>query len=134
MPDETEGQRPARHVFVYGSLRRGGCNDITRLQPSPQWGGGARVRGTLYHLGRYPGLLLRGQDTVVGEVYAIAAALEARLDAIEGIRPGPEDEYRKREVDVELRGCTLRCLIYEINPAYIGPASRIAHGDWLRVA
>lgn len=134
MPDETEGQQPARHVFVYGTLRRGGCNDITRLKPSPQWLGCAVVRGTLYRLGRYPGLLLLGPDTVVGEVYAITAALEARLDAIEGIRPGPEDEYHKREVDVELRGRTLRCLIYEINPAYIGPASRIAHGDWSRVA
>lgn len=54
--------------------------------------------------GCYPGLLLQGQNTVVGEVHAITAALEARLDATEGISPGPEDEYRQREVDMGLQG------------------------------
>ena len=62
------------------------------------------VRYTRYHLGCYPGLLLQGQNAVVGEVHAITAALEARLDATEGISPRPEDEYRQREVDMGLQG------------------------------
>jgi len=33
MPEGT------RHVFVYGSLRRGGRNDIKRLSPTPRYAG-----------------------------------------------------------------------------------------------
>ncbi len=35
------------HVFVYGTLRRGEVNDITRLQPAPHYIGPARVQGGL---------------------------------------------------------------------------------------
>ena len=52
-----------RYVFVYGTLRRGGSNDITRLVPSPRWVGTAQVAGQMYNLGAYPGLVLHaGQE------------------------------------------------------------------------
>ena len=38
-------EAPSRHVFVYGTLRRGGRNDINRLQPAPQYVGMGEVRG-----------------------------------------------------------------------------------------
>jgi gamma-glutamylcyclotransferase (GGCT)/AIG2-like uncharacterized protein YtfP len=101
---------PATHVFVYGTLRRGGDNDITRLGPTPHFMGPAVVQGTLYHLGNYPGMVLGGVNQVVGEVYAITPALERQLDAIEGICPRPTGEYFKREVLVELR-CGLASVV-----------------------
>eukprot|EP01041_Mallomonas_annulata_P027043 gene27043-48537_t len=79
MPDESVPPRPPRCVFVYGTLRLGGSNDITRLQPAPRFVGPAQVAGVLYHLAAYPGLLLGGDQWVVGEVYAIEPALEAIL-------------------------------------------------------
>ena len=123
----------SRHVFVYGTLRRGGRNDINRLQPSPQYVGMGEVRGVLYHLDWYPGLTLGGEQavTVVGEVYRIGAELEAILDAIEQIVPGADSEYFKREVEVQVEGGSMGCLVYEINPARVRGRQVIGHGDWI---
>lgn len=121
-----------RHVFVYGTLRRGECNDITRLRPAPRWLGRARVCGTLYDLGAYPGMLLGGDGWVHGEVYAIEPELEQQLDCIEEVAPVPSGEYHRREVVVELHGRRLSCLVYEIDPLRVRDAPRIPGGDWCR--
>jgi gamma-glutamylcyclotransferase (GGCT)/AIG2-like uncharacterized protein YtfP len=126
-------EAPSRHVFVYGTLRRGGRNDINRLQPVPEYVGMGEVRGTLYHIDWYPGLVLGGEEavTVVGEVYRVAPALEAVLDEIEQIVPGADSEYFKREVDVQVEGRPLACLVYEINPQRARGRQVIGHGDWI---
>jgi len=121
-----------RHVFVYGTLRRGEANDINRLQPSPRFVGTARLQGEMYRLGRYPGVILGGADWVVGEVYAITPELERQLDIIEEVYPQQTDEYVKREVVVPVEGEMLMCLVYEINPRYTQGLPRIAMGDWVR--
>ena len=122
-----------RHVFVYGTLRRGGRNDINRLRPAPRYVGMGEVRGVLYHLDRYPGLTLGGEEavTVVGEVYRIEPALEAVLDRIERIVPGAASEYFKREMAVEVAGRAIECLVYEINPDRVRGKQAIGHGDWI---
>lgn len=134
MPDDDPLPAAAqpRCVFVYGTLRRGGSNDITRLRPAPRLIGHAQVAGSLYHLGAYPGMTLGGAHRVQGEVYAIAPQLEALLDEIEDLGANPSDEYRKRELPVLVQGRVLNCLVYEINPQRLAAAPQIAHGDWLR--
>lgn len=132
MPDESVPAPPARHVFVYGTLRRGGTNDINRLRPAPRFIGMARVAGSLYHLGGYPGMTLGGGRWVTGEVYAIAPALESVLDEIEDLGANPSDEYAKRDIVVEVEGRSVPCLVYEVNPRYVESAQRIAGGDWLQ--
>lgn len=146
MPEETPTHRPEplaqRHVFVYGTLRRGGSNDITRLTPAPRWVGDACLPGVLYTLGAYPGMRLDGHAPgdmpVRGEVYAIEPALEQVLDGIEGLVPGApaqdDDEYARREVWVAVDGRLLQCLMYEIHPRFALPQVRLDHGDWLRAA
>lgn len=134
MPDETPSPSPVRCVFVYGTLRKGGSNDITQLHPAPRLVGPAQTQGTLYHLGAYPGLVLGGNGVVVGEVYAIEPALELRLDGIEEIHGRPGDEYFKREVCLLVAGAPVDCLVYEINPDRLHSAHRIDSGDWLRQA
>ena len=129
MPDKTPPAARARHVFVYGTLRRGGSNDITRLRPAPRWVGTAQIGGTLFHLGAYPGMTLGGPSVVQGEVYEIAPELEAVLDEIEGLGATPGDEYVKREIVVDVAGQAVPCLVYEINPRYAAGAPRIAGGD-----
>ena len=133
MPDESTLEPGGRWVFVYGTLRKGGSNDITRLTPPPRLVGPARVAGALYHLGDYPGVTLGGTQWVHGEVYAIDAALESVLDEIEGLGAQPTDEYLKREIDVDVGGQSLPCLVYEINPRYVLSAPRIDHGDWIKL-
>jgi gamma-glutamylcyclotransferase (GGCT)/AIG2-like uncharacterized protein YtfP len=126
-------QAPLRPVFVYGTLRRGGRNDINRLQPAPQYLGMGEVHGVLYHLDWYPGLRLGGEEavTVVGEVYLVTPELEAVLDGIEQIVPGADSEYFKREVQVTTADGVLTCLLYEINPARVVGREAIGHGDWI---
>ncbi|NML45965.1 gamma-glutamylcyclotransferase [Ramlibacter sp. G-1-2-2] len=126
-------QAPERLVFVYGTLRRGGRNDINRLQPAPEYLGMGEVKGRLYHFDWYPGLALGGDEavTVVGEVYRIGAALEAVLDGIEQIEDSADSEYLKREVAVAMQGGTRDCLVYEINPARVMGRQPIGHGDWI---
>ncbi|MES2999813.1 MAG: gamma-glutamylcyclotransferase family protein [Pseudomonadota bacterium] len=126
-------EAPERHVFVYGTLRRGGRNDINRLLPTPRYVGMGEVVGRLYHIDWYPGLTLGGDEavTVVGEVYAIEPALEQVLDEIEQIVPGASSEYFKREMAIEVAGRPLRCLVYEINPERVRGKQLIGHGDWI---
>lgn len=129
-PDTTR----LRHVFVYGTLRRGGSNDINRLAPAPQWRGPARIAGTLYDLGAYPGVVLGGPGWVRGEVYTIAAELECQLDEIEGVWPQPNGEYTRREIDVALDHAPagwLRCLVYEVNAAWLQGRRTLPSGDWM---
>lgn len=131
MPEATHPSS-ARHVFVYGTLRRGDDNDITRLQPAPRFVGPATIAGTLYHLGAYPGVVLGGNGTVVGEVYAIEPELERVLDEIEELYPQQTDEYFKRMVAVEVSGQRVECIVYEINPRYVVNARPILGGDWVK--
>lgn len=125
---------PVRHVFVYGTLRKGGRNDINRLLPAPRYVGMGEVKGSLYHFDWYPGLALGGDEavTVVGEVYAVTPALEAVLDRIEGIVPGEGSEYFKRDLEIEVEGRAMQCFLYEINPLHARGRQRLAHGDWIR--
>jgi len=126
-------EAPTRHVFVYGTLRRGGRNDINRLVPPPEYVGMGEVQGVLYHLDWYPGLTLGGEQavTVVGEVYRITPQLEAVLDRIEQIVPGADSEYFKREVAIVVEGRAIECLVYEINPVRVKERQPIGHGDWI---
>jgi gamma-glutamylcyclotransferase (GGCT)/AIG2-like uncharacterized protein YtfP len=123
-----------RHVFVYGTLRKGGRNDINRLAPAPKYLGMGEVKGSLYHLDWYPGLALGGEQavTVVGEVYQVSSELESVLDDIEGLVDGDHSEYFKRDLEVAVEGRPVQCFLYEINPSRVADKEPIGHGDWIR--
>ena len=126
-----------RHVFVYGTLRRGEQRDINRLRPAPVWVGPGHVVGTLYDLGSYPGLVLGQGDKVLGEVYEISAELERLLDEIEEVWPQDSGEYTRCHVPVALQvepaGKVQEqvCLVYAVNPARTQGRAVIACGDWV---
>lgn len=127
---------PVRHVFVYGTLRRGEERDITRLQPAPGWLGRASVGGLMVELGSYPGLVLGAPGRVRGEVYEISAALEQQLDLIEEVWPTPSGEYVKCDIAVSLEpeGAQARevvCLVYALAPGQASGKQVIAGGDWV---
>ena len=140
----------ARYVFVYGTLRRGGSNDITRLQPAPRFVAQASLPGVMYHLGHYPGVLLGGSGVVCGEIYEISVEVERQLDVIEEVWPQPTGEYAKREVLVQVgpvrdpagdlpsipavfpAGARLSCIVYELNPDRVLGHARVSSGDWFK--
>ena len=135
LPEAGELQ-PLRLLFVYGTLRAGASQDIHRLAPPARFIGRGRVRGRLYHLGPYPGLVRGGDAWVQGEVYAITPAQETLLDAIEEVWPQRRGEYLKVEALVfpdRLPSAPpfWRCLLYELHAAHSHGRMQLVHGDWL---
>jgi len=131
MPDSAPGLA-ARHVFVYGTLRSGGSNDIARYSPTPVLVASGCIDGTLHDLGAYPGALLGGGGWVRGEIYRIDPDVEPLLDLLEDAKPDGSGEYVKREMLVtpDHGGTPIACLVYEIQPDRARGKPVIASGDW----
>jgi gamma-glutamylcyclotransferase (GGCT)/AIG2-like uncharacterized protein YtfP len=123
-------------LFVYGSLRRG-CSTGAhhRYLDSATWVASGRVRGKLYRVDTYPGLIPDGgEHWVAGEIYQLSdwQAL-VRLDDYEGCgdhHPEPR-EYRREKVLVELSsGASLETWGYYYN-WQIDEGLLIRSGDFL---
>ena len=112
------------HVFVYGTLRRGGSNSFR--MDGAEFVGAATVRGKLYPISWYPGLVLdEAADLVKGEVFRVSAEQLAALDAFEG------PEYRRvRTEAITASGERLSAWIWEWAMPVDG-GEPIAGGDWL---
>ncbi|MEA1051286.1 gamma-glutamylcyclotransferase family protein, partial [Lamprobacter modestohalophilus] len=82
-------------IFVYGTLLRGLLRAHSLV--TADFLGLARVQGTLYNLGAYPGLSEHGQGSVIGELYRVDTPTLAQLDRIEGFRSSdPEGSLYQR--------------------------------------
>lgn len=113
-------------VFVYGTLRRGGSNHVRMA--GARFIAAATVRGRLYRIEWYPGLVLdAAAGEVKGELFAVEPWQMAGLDDYEG------DEYRRVRTTVATAdGAPLTAWVWE----WLGPvdeAQRIAGGDWVKV-
>lgn len=134
----------ARHLFVYGTLRKNLAHEMHGvLARAACLVGEATVRGALYDLGAYPGLVVAGagKERVTGELYALdprgaQAALEA-LDAYEGCSaadPEPH-EYRREVLTVRIPdGSEIAAWSYLLNRSHAG-LTPVPGGDyvaWIR--
>lgn len=109
-------------MFVYGTLRRG-AYQADRMSGA-RWLGAGRVRGELFRISWYPGLVLREDGaSVMGDVFAADDDLLQKLDAYEG------DEYKRVRVMVE-GDAPGEAWIWEW-AGEVPAESRIASGDWL---
>ena len=128
-----------RYLFVYGTLREDVGHEMYHVLASHAvFVGAATVRGELYSLGEYPGLV-PSQDTtdlIKGELYEIGTdALEhtlSVLDDYEGLGPGDPlpHEYRRELVPVTLDdGRHLDAWAYVVNRSLEG-LGRIRSGDF----
>ncbi len=93
------------------------------------------MRGRLYDLGPYPGLVLGGAQWVTGELYGIDPALEPALDRLEEVWPDRTGEYRRIRalVITDHLGTEQTCsaLLYEMDAQRARRWPVIAGGDWL---
>lgn len=132
-------------LFVYGTLRRGGSNDIARFVPRATYAGAARVRGRLYSVGPYPHLVLDAAGGwVIGELYDVPAEAWPVLDALEEVVTSdrPHGKYFRREAIVERTDAVtgapvdnaMRAILYEGNAAVLPVDVPIPGGDWIRFA
>jgi gamma-glutamylcyclotransferase (GGCT)/AIG2-like uncharacterized protein YtfP len=130
------------HVFVYGTLMTAaphaslGAEMRARLQREALSLGAATMRGRLYDLGRYPGMVTGdGLDELVhGEVFRLnqpAGAL-AWLDAYEDVRPhDPTSEYERALRTARLAsGGDIAAWVY-LYRGNLERAPHIADGRWV---
>lgn len=128
-------------LFVYGTLRRGATAPLAeRLLADAFWRGRASMRGKLYHIAWYPGLVETDNpvDRVVGDLYQLQddAALWHALDEYEGCSaecPTPHEYQRVRREVVLENGTSYQAWVYLYQGSVEGKA-RIISGDFLQDA
>ena len=126
-------------LFVYGTLRNDPGHEMYHvLARSANFLGEARMRGEMFDLGEYPGVVVSDDPRthVVGELYELkpsetALALDI-LDSYEECAPNqPEpQEYRRQIARVELNGIATDAWVYVLNSRPVG-AIPIPGGDYL---
>ena len=119
-------------VFVYGSLRSGNAGAMSTRFPDAKFVSGAHVRGSLYDLGEYPGLLLdESKSLIVGEVYEVNDDTLNRLDQFE-----LSSDYVRKEVEVDAGANKMKCWIYvpSYGPDFYSKRTLITSGDWMEYA
>jgi gamma-glutamylcyclotransferase (GGCT)/AIG2-like uncharacterized protein YtfP len=117
-------------VFIYGTLRRGCAGSMPIRFPNAKFIAAAKVSGSLYDLGPYPGLRLdEANSTVVGEVYEVDDELLKELDEFE-----VSSNYVRRQADVAFDGQQTNCWTYEPNAEFYRFDKLITSGDWIEYA
>ena len=117
-------------VFVYGTLRRGSARAMSIRFPGSRFVADAQVRGSLYDLGAYPGLLLDDSNSlVVGEVYEVDNETLSKLDDFES-----SGHYWRKQVKISLGTQSKKCWIYAPNPEAFARDTLIVSGDWIEYA
>lgn len=127
-----------RHLFVYGTLRRGtGVAQAEWLEQVAVHKGMATLAGRLVDLGRYPGLLpaTNPQEKVQGELYELpedGAVLE-QLDRYEGCHPDDEQPHEYCRIvctATDEDGVRVWCWTY-LYQWPVEPGQILDNGDWL---
>jgi gamma-glutamylcyclotransferase (GGCT)/AIG2-like uncharacterized protein YtfP len=117
-------------VFVYGTLRQGGVRPMSEFFPGSKFIGQAKVRGSLYDLGAYPGLLLDESGSLVtGEAHEIDDEILHKLDDYEA-----SSNYWRKQVEVSLDNHSTTCWVYEPKPEFHSLRTLITSGDWIEYA
>ena len=117
-------------VFVYGTLRRGGAGAMSIRFPNAKFIADAKVSGSLYDLGAYPGLLLNESNSlIIGEVYEVDDETLNKLDDFE-----VSSHYWRKQVEISLGTDKRTCWTYEPNPEFYSPRTLITSGDWTEYA
>jgi gamma-glutamylcyclotransferase (GGCT)/AIG2-like uncharacterized protein YtfP len=114
-------------VFVYGTLRSSSAGALSIRFPNSQFVSDARVNGTLYDLGAYPGLLLNESNSlVIGEVYEVDEETLHELDEFEA-----SSNFLRKQVEISLGADRRTCWTYEPNPEFSSLSKIITSGDWI---
>ncbi len=117
-------------VFVYGTLRRGSVRAMPIRFPGSKFIAEAKVNGSLYDLGAYPGLLVNeSKSLVIGEVYEVDDEILNALDDFEAA-----SNYWRKQVEISLGSHTRTCWTYEPNPEFYSFRTLVTSGDWIEYA
>lgn len=124
-------------LFVYGTLRRAFQNPHARLlSKNATFLGQARIRGRLYRVRQYPGVLLCPgiEEWVIGDLYELhdPNPMLTALDEYEGCSGGDQPtEFQRVLTTATLeKGATLPAWVYVYNWP-VAEERRILSGDFL---
>ncbi|MCR9287363.1 MAG: gamma-glutamylcyclotransferase [Bacteroidetes bacterium] len=113
------------YLFVYGTLMANIKTGIAnKLHEHSRFLGDGWIKGKLYDLGHYPGLIpdLNSESTVFGHVFELFHPLKTIkiLDEYENVgqRFGIENEYRRERINITLENRIVECwaYIYNLSP------------------
>jgi gamma-glutamylcyclotransferase (GGCT)/AIG2-like uncharacterized protein YtfP len=125
------------YVFVYGTLRAGEINDLTRLAarhslPTPTLLGAATAPGVLVDFGHYPGLIPTNCGRRIrGELYQVTPALLALIDKVEGYVANQPSGFIRSHTVAQTNTGTQACQYYPIDPSCRLQAITIDGDDWV---
>jgi len=102
------------YLFVYGTLRRHYDLKLKgRVEHELEYIGRAKIDGSLYDIGRYPGAVKeRNADEIIGDVFAVTDPVRVFkiLDQYEG------DEFKRKRNKVRLKsGKSINAWVYWYN-------------------
>jgi len=98
--------------------------------PNSRFIADAKVNGSLYDLGAYPGLLLNESgSSVIGEVYEVDDETLNELDDFEA-----SSNYLRKPVEILFGTNSRFCWVYEPNPKFYSLRTLITSGDWIEYA
>jgi len=112
-------------IFVYGSLMIGEPNhSFLSDKYSKYIGKGITKRGfTLYDLGSFPGMVHKGNNAILGEIYEVCSFTRSKLDQLEG-----HPQFYRRTL-IQLNGGE-KIEAYILDEAYVRGCPIIKSGDW----
>jgi gamma-glutamylcyclotransferase (GGCT)/AIG2-like uncharacterized protein YtfP len=112
-------------LFVYGTLKRGGCRHGPLAGQRFLGETRSRPMYALYDLGNYPGLTMDADagQAVHGEVYEVEETLLSWLDIVEG----SPDWFKREPIEVAGFSEPVWAYFYQGDPASV---PRIASGRW----
>jgi len=117
-------------IFIYGSLRRGSPNEMSKRFPTSKFVAEATVGGRLYDLGEYPGLVSgASQSLVIGEVYEVDDELLSNLDEFEA-----STNYLRKQCEISFADQVETGWAYEPDPDFYSFQTLITSGDWMEYA
>ncbi len=117
-------------VFVYGTLRPGGAAADKMVEC--RWLGPATVKGSLYQIDWYPGLILEGEGEVKGDLVLVPPDCMDQLDAYEACLPNDLQPHEYRRVKGTVRcpdGSEKSAWIWEYQFS-VDEKRCVESGDW----
>ena len=121
------------HIFVYGTLMTGFQNpNALYLHQNSLFISNGFLKGEMYDIGHYPGVILRGDTIVHGEIFQLKdETILHKLDFYEGCTDDFEKpyEYVRQLVEVNNSGGAITCWIYVYNWR-VKALNKIETGDY----
>lgn len=116
------------YLFTYGTLRTDAPNRSQLVQLLGNFIGAGTIKGTLYDLGHYPGVVGNSQQPVHGQVFEVSEESILRFDRYEGC---PNLYTREWTEAILADGQKVNVWYYAYNKPISGHATHIPNGDYV---